>query len=339
MDDCNVAVDVLAADKHRRLERPEDDDYAPSNPVKRTSIIWCVFVVLLGATFCASAQDFTNSIHALLHQRVELEKRDVAIVVGLVDEHGSTVVSCGKIDNGSDHDVNGDTVFEIGSITKTFTALLLADMAERGKMKLDDLASKYLPESAKMPARNGKEITLVDLATHSSGLPGTSLTWIPERAENPRADYTVSKLFQFATNCKLTRDPGTKFEYSTAGISLLGEAIAYKSGTNYEALLQDRICRPLGMASTRITLPPQLKNRSAVGHNFYGYSVPETYWGALAPGAGLHSTANDLLKYLAAQLSLTKSPLTPAIEKSHAVYFRAGMDTDLAEDTDIGWVG
>jgi D-alanyl-D-alanine-carboxypeptidase/D-alanyl-D-alanine-endopeptidase len=291
--------------------------------------------LFLSAAFCVSAQNVTNAIRAFLQQRLEVQKREEAVVVGLIDERGSAVVSCGKMDNGSDRDVTADTIFEIGSVTKTFTALLLADMVERGEMKLDDPVQKYLTDSVHMPTRNGKEITLVQLATHTSGLPGASVTWIPKRAENPRAEYTVAKLFQFATRCKLTRDPGTKYEYSTAGIALLGEAIARKSGINYEKLVRDRICRPLAMESTYMTVPPQLTNRTATGHNFYGYAVPPTYWGALSPGAGLKSTANDLLKYLAAQLGLTRSPLASALEKSHAVQFKAGNNTDLAVDTDI----
>jgi hypothetical protein len=81
--------------------------------------------------------DFTHAIHAFLERRVEVEKRDVSIVVGIVDEHGSRVVSCGKMDNGTDQEVNGDTLFDIASITKPFTGLLLQDMIERGEMKLE----------------------------------------------------------------------------------------------------------------------------------------------------------------------------------------------------------
>src|SRR5208282_6653258 len=113
----------------------------------------------------------TDSIRAFLEQRIKVEKKDVGIVVGLVDEHGSSIVSYGKMDDGASPEVNGNTLFEIGSITKTFTALLLQDMIERGEMKLDDSVAKYLPQSVKMPTRNGKEITLLQLATHTSGLP------------------------------------------------------------------------------------------------------------------------------------------------------------------------
>src|SRR5215469_4271510 len=110
-----------------------------------------------------------------------------------------------------------------------------------------------------MPVRNGKEITLLELATHTSGLPGTSVTWIPKRAEDPRADYTMERLYEFASGCKPARDPGTKYEYSTAGIALLGQAIALKAGMDYESLVEDRICRPLEMNSTVLTLTPELK--------------------------------------------------------------------------------
>jgi len=307
------------------------------NRVRRGCVIaqsLCLVPILFLPHLCI-AEDFTNAIHAFLQHRIE-QKRDVAVVVGLVDEHGSKIVCCGKLDNDTDEDVNGDTLFEIGSITKTFTALLLEDMVQRGQMKLNDPAAEYLPASVKMPARNGKKITLLQLATHTSGLPGTSVTWIPKRADDPRADYTIERLYEFASNCKLTRDPGTKYEYSTAGMALLGQAIALKAGMNYDSLVENRICRPLGMNSTVLTLTPELKRRFATGHNYCGYAVSSSYWGALTAGAGLRSTANDLLKYLAANLGLVQSSLTAEMQRTHDVYFHAGMDTDTGVNTDIG---
>ncbi len=94
----------------------------------------------------ASAEDFTEAIHAYLQQCFSAGRIDGGCVVGLVDEHGSSVVSYGKMDNGTDQKIDGDTLFEIGSVTKTFTALLLADMVEHGQMKLDDPVAKYLPD-------------------------------------------------------------------------------------------------------------------------------------------------------------------------------------------------
>jgi serine-type D-Ala-D-Ala carboxypeptidase/endopeptidase len=293
----------------------------------------CCTLFLSAFPFRASAEDFTNAIGAFLQQRVEVEKRDVGIVVGIVDDHGSSVVSCGKMDNGTDQEVNGDTLFDLASITKTFTALLLQDMVERGKMKLDDPVAKYLPESVKMPARNGKEITLLQLATHTSGLP-----LLPDNAgpksRLPTADYTFEKLDAFVSGYKLTREPGTKYEYSNPGIALLGQAIALKAGTNYESLVVNRICRPLGMDSTRFTLTPELKSRFATGHNQLGHAVPSWDWGALASAAALRSTANDMLKYVSANLGLAASSLTPLMAKTHDAHFHADV---IDEDVGLGW--
>jgi CubicO group peptidase (beta-lactamase class C family) len=295
--------------------------------------IRCIFFTILLSVFPlhASAENFTDAIHAFLQHRVDIEKRDVGLVVGIVDANGSHIISYGKLDNGTDQNVNGDTVFELGSITKTFTGLLLQDMVERGQMKLDDPVAKYLPASVKMPTFNGSEITLLQLATHTSGLPGTSVTWTPKRADNPRAEYTIDKMYNFLSDYKLPRQPGKKYEYSTLGTAVLGHAIALKAETEYESLVVDRICRPLKMDSTLITLTPEMKTRFATGHNPFGYAVPGSYWGALAPGAAFRSTANDLLKYVSANIGITPSDLTPLMKKTHL--FQAHQDIN---DIDIG---
>jgi serine-type D-Ala-D-Ala carboxypeptidase/endopeptidase len=271
----------------------------------------------------ASVEDFTTAIRAFLQRRVEVEKRNVSMVVGIVDEHGSSIVSCGKMDTSTDREVNGDTLFEIGSITKTFTALLLQDMVERGEMKLDDPVAKYLPASVRIPTRNGKEITLLHLATHASGLPRMPDNLDPKRADNLAADYTAEKLYVFLSGCKLTRDPGAKVEYSNLGLGLLGHIIAVKAGTDFESVVVDRICRPLKMDSTRITLTPELKQRFAQGHNQMGYPVSGLDFDVLMGTGALHSTANDMLKYVAANLGLAPSSLTLLMERTHAVHFQS----------------
>ncbi len=278
-------------------------------------------IVLLGLlsafSLPAAKDDFTNLLQAYLQHCIEAEKINAGIVVGLVDEHGSRIISYGKLDNGTDQEVNGDTLFEIGSDGKTFTALLLQEMVRRGEMKLDDPVTKYLPSSMRMPTRNGKQITLRQLATHCSGLPGIPDNLEPERADNPYADYTVEKLYAFLANHKLTRDPGAPSEYSNLGMGLLGHVISLKAGMNYEALVVDRICRPLKMESTRITLTPELKSRFATGHNLFGEPVPGWDVPVLSGSGALRSTVNDLLKYVSANLGLIPSSLTPLMKKTH----------------------
>lgn len=266
-----------------------------------------------------------DSIRAFLQRRIEVEKRDVGMVVGLVDKRGCNIVSYGKMNRCTDEEVNGDTLFEIASITKTFTGLLLQDMIERGEMKLDDPVAGYLPKSVRMPTRNGREITLFHLVTHTSGLPRNPENLDPKRADNPLAEYTAEKLYVFLSGCKLNRAPGAKFEYSNLGSGLLGHVIARKAGTDYESLVVDRICRPLKMDSTRITLTPELKVRFATGHNQFGYAVSSMDFQSQVGCGALRSTANDLLKYVAANLGLTPSSLTPLMEKTHAVQFQSAL--------------
>jgi D-alanyl-D-alanine-carboxypeptidase/D-alanyl-D-alanine-endopeptidase len=276
----------------------------------------CLAFLSVAYSLSAAAEDFSDSVHAFLKHSVDAEKIDGGIVFGIVDEQGNHVISYGKLDNGTDQGVNGDTLFEMGSDTKTFTALLLADMIERGEMNLDDPVAKYLPASIQMPTNGGKQITLHHLATHTSGLPGIPDNLDPKRADNPYADFTVEKLYDFLSRYQLSRDPGEKSEYSNLGVGLLGHAIALKAGKDYESLVVERVCRPLKMDSTRITLSPELNARFAVGHNRFGERVPHWDVPTLAGAGALRSTANDMLKYLSANLGLAPSSLTPQMEKT-----------------------
>jgi Beta-lactamase len=113
-----------------------------------------------------------------------------------------------------------DSVFEIGSITKVFTAILLADMADRGEVKLDDPVAMYLPADVRIPERSGRKITLLDLSTQSSGLPRMPDNLRPSNPLNPYADYTVAQMFDFLGRYQLPRDIGAEFEYSNLGVGL-----------------------------------------------------------------------------------------------------------------------
>ena len=209
--------------------------------------------------------------------------------------------------------VDGDTVFEIGSVTKTFTATLLADMVKRGLVRLDDPVAKYLPKGVKVPSRGGKEITLLDLATHRSGLPRMPANFNPADPDNPYADYTAAKLFEFLANYALTRDIGASYEYSNLGAGLLGEALARKAGKSYEALLAERIFRPLEMNSTGIVLRPEMAARLAMGHSQLLTPVKNWDMDALAGAGAIRSTVNDMLNYVAAYMGLKPSPLAAAM--------------------------
>jgi CubicO group peptidase (beta-lactamase class C family) len=252
-------------------------------------------------------------IRKILVDRIDVQHQSVGIVIGVIGPGGRRVISYGSLEKGDPRALNGDTVFEIGSATKVFTSLLLADMVQHSQVALDDPVAKYLPATVKMPERNGKSITLVDLSMHTSGLPRLPGNMSPKDPANPYADYSVEQLYQFLSGYQLTRDIGSTYEYSNLGGGLLGHVLARRAGMDYEVLVESRICAPLGMKSTAITLAPQMKARLAVGHNAALEPVKNWDLPTLAGAGALRSTANDLLIFLAANLGYSKSPLAPAM--------------------------
>lgn len=285
-----------------------------------------VSALLLQARVTRAQAGITDDeIKSILRDRIDVAKKSVGIVVGLVDEKGVRIISYGKASQNSEQMVNGDSVFEIGSVTKVFTATLLADMVERGQVSLNDPISKYLPRSVKTPTRNGKEITLLDLSSQTSGLPRMPGNFTPRDVQNPYADYSVAQMYEFISGYTLTRDIGAKYEYSNLGVGLLGHILALRAGKDYETLVRTRICSPLKMNSTRITLTPAMQARLATGHNPVRLPVPNWDLPTLAGAGALRSTVNDMLKFVAANLGLKKSPLLAAMQKTHQSRHNTGV--------------
>jgi len=295
---------------------------------------------LVALTSVATAQEAAKSampsdseIRQILVDRIDVQHQSVGIVVGVIGPEGRRVIAYGHLGQGDSRPLNSDTVFEIGSLTKVFTSLLLADMVQRGEVALDDPVSSYLPASVRMPQRNGRQITLVDLAMHTSGLPRLPTNLQIKNPDNPYASYTVADLYQFLSSYQLNRDPGSQYEYSNLGGGLLGHVLALRAGMSYEALVRSRICDPLGMKDTRITLTPEMKARLAVGHNQGLEPVANWDFPALAGAGALRSTASDMLTFLAANLGYTKSPLAPAMAamlKVRRPTGQPGLETGLA---------
>jgi CubicO group peptidase (beta-lactamase class C family) len=245
------------------------------------------------------------AIRGILEQRIR--KQAHAIAVGVVDGGRRRVVTAGGLE--------GDSVLEIGSVTKAFTGILLAEMNQRGEVALDDPVRKHLPEGVRVPARNGKEITLAHLSEHSSGLPPLPPNLTPPDPANPYAGYTVEKLYAALGAIQLGRDPGEKYEYSTLGAGLLGHVLALRAGQSYEALLRERVLAPLGMSSTAIVLAETLKARLAPGHDRDRQPAKNWDLPVLAGAGALRSTVHDLLRFVAAHLGLlpVEGPLGGAL--------------------------
>ncbi len=256
----------------------------------------------------------TDEIRAILAKRIDQQKQALGIVVGVIEPTGRRVVAYGNLAKDDPRTLDGDTIFEMGSISKVFTSLLLADMVNGKEVTLDDPAARYLPEHVRMPERNGRPITLLDLATHSSGLPNLPSNMNRKDPANPYADYSVDELYEFLSGYALLRDPGSEVEYSNLGAGLLGQVLARRAGTDYESLVRSRITRPLGMPDTGITLTPSMKQRMATGHNAMVAPVANWDLPTLAGAGALRSSTNDMLTFLEAFLGYQESPLAPSMK-------------------------
>ena len=236
------------------------------------------------------------------------------MVVGVVTPAGSRVVSYGNSGDNDTRLVSSDSVFEIGSVTKVFTSWLLADMARRGEVDLADPAGRYLPAGTTLkPASHGQTITLADLATHTAGLPFWPSN-VPATGDSNRAlaGYTVDQLFEFVSTFDIPPDVGTRWGYSNIDAGLLGILLGHRMGSTFDALLAVRITDPLKMTSTAVTVSSDMSSRLVTGHDAQLNIAPRWSVPAMAAGGSLHSSANDLLTFIAA-LGDMRSPIAAVL--------------------------
>ena len=253
-----------------------------------------------------------SAILAVLKTRVD-SGRAPGIVVGILEQGRRRYVAYGSA-GPAGVPVDERTVFEIGSISKTFTGLLLADAVTRGEVQLDQPVAELLPEGTRVPAKDEKAITLEHLATHRSGLPRLPANLMPADAADPYAAYDAQRLYAFLAGHALSRSPGDSAEYSNLGVGLLGHALTRRANApSWGALVQRRITGPLGMRETFAEVPAGLRERLAAGHGQTMAAVPAWHFDALAGAGALRSTAADMLTYLAAALDTSHGPLRRAM--------------------------
>ena len=254
------------------------------------------------------------------------------IVIGVFEKDSARIVAGGT---GAAAAVDANTLFEIGSITKVFTALLFADMVNRREVSLDDPAAKYLPAGHRMPERNGRPITLRDLATHRSGLPRMADDMqAVHHPDGPFADYDETRLLAFLDRHELARDAGSEWEYSNLGMGLLGYLLGRAVGSDYETLVRTRITAPLGMNDTRISLPNSHAGRLAAPFDAYMRPVKPWDLSILAGAGGIRSTAADMLIFARAAITPT-SPIAAAMKTVLAV--RTPIQSSRGVEQALGW--
>jgi len=275
----------------------------------------CSFVLCLMFMSTLHAQGIPDRIKQSIRQGVD-NGYHASVIIGTIDASGCEYYAYGKTSLPDGNTPTEEVLFEIGSVTKVFTSLLLAEMTERGEVTLQDPISMYLPGEVNIPPETGR-ITLAQLATHTSGLPR-----IPDNMENlyepnPYKHYAQEQMFEFLSTYRLKSQPGEKAEYSNLGMGLLGWLLARQSGLTYEQLLHERITDPLRLDDTLITLSPTIHGRLAKGYNM-DVEVPPWDFQCLAGCGALRSSAQDMLSFLAANMGLKKTYLTTAMENTHA---------------------
>jgi serine-type D-Ala-D-Ala carboxypeptidase/endopeptidase len=292
---------------------------------------------------CHAQITVSQEVKDNIKQRVD-NGTNPGIVIGVVNGDKTEFYSYGVKSLATKEPVDERSVFEIGSITKTFTGILLADQVIKGKMSLDDPLQKYLPDGITAPSRNGAAIKLVNLTNHTSSLPRMPGNFSPANPANPFADYSEKQMYDFLKSYELPRDIGSQYEYSNYAAGLLGHVLATWQGKTYEALMIEVIANPLGMQDTRTTFTPTMKKNLAMGHS--GLTQVENWdLNTLAGAGGIRSNAIDMLKYVRANTGNIKSKLYPAMQLSHKnsrveganPIVGLGWHTIIADDREIVW--
>jgi CubicO group peptidase (beta-lactamase class C family) len=265
------------------------------------ALIWCVSLIAAAASMPAP------TLQAAIDVRVAAP--GTAIAVGVIDHGKVETYFAGT--TGNDRPLDEHTLFEIGSVTKTFTATVLASMVLAHQVKLDDPAAAYLPKSVHVPGRDGLSITLLRLAEQRSGLPRLPSNMDDVAGTDPYADYTIPDMYAFLNSYTLPRDPGATYEYSNYGIGLLGQLLANRANETYQALVAQRVLAPLGMTDTTFaTVPASDPPTLAVGHDLGGQPVASWHLQAILPAGGIRSSLADMLRYL--RCNLGQGPLAAA---------------------------
>jgi len=318
-----LALSIVAVPGYAQQENEAGNDAAPPLPERAPS---------------------SDAIRSLLASRIDAGQESLGYVALVRDDAGPRLVTYGTAGDPQSRPLDGDTVFEIGSITKVFTALLLADMVARGEVKLTDPVEEYLPAEGRPKSFDNKPISLLDLVTYTSGLPRLPTNFKPQDKENPYADYTVEQLYKFLSEYTPRYYPGSHYEYANLGFGLLGHVLALHAGRSYEELVVSRICEPLGLTDTRVTLTQAMRERLAQGHDKSLHPVPSWDLPTLAGAGALRSTANDMMRFLDAAQGKCKTDLTPAFQSllevrrqtdTNGVYAAAGWFVETSHNDEL----
>ncbi|WP_126243794.1 serine hydrolase domain-containing protein [Chitinophaga rhizosphaerae] len=258
----------------------------------------------------------------------------VGLMVGVIDGKKSHVYAYGETATGNGKLPTGQTLFQIGSLSKTFTGILLAAQIVRGEVKADDPISKYLPDTVRMNWFEGQPVTMLMLTNHTSAMP----RWEPVMKypnfdmKQPYRHFQLPQLYDFLNKYTPAAAPGKRYDYSNIAVGLLGELLGRNKGIGYGELLYQGILRPLKMRKTRLTASPVASRTMASGYTKEKKIQGPWVMSAVAAAGGIESNMDDMLKYARANINPGKGELGDAIRLSHQQTF-AGSNAIIG----MGW--
>lgn len=308
--------------------------------VKYFTLIVALLMVAVSLSACVSDGSAASELPRLKNSKLSKEIKEACanyqkkgtytgMSVAVIVDGEVAYFNFGTMEQGG-KPVNENTLYEIASITKVFTGTLLADAVLSGKVNLDDPVQNYF--DSRVPHYRGEQMTLVQLASHSSGLPRMPYNF--KSTSNPYNDYKEEDLLEYLEKGVLVRAPGTGYEYSNLGLGLLGYTLSKVDGRSYEQLLREVILDKLEMSSTAVYLNDEQQQRKATPHLMNGKPTQEWDFDVLQPCGGLKSTARDLAHWAAACMGSLEidEQLTQAIKLATKTHYW-GPDARVG----LGW--
>ena len=328
----------------KRIAKP----FAASKPsAHAAALCLAAFVAVVALPLAVQAKD------KLLDETLELsgtilfvETKVPALVIGAVRNGETSVFGFGKVGPADDRAPDGSTLMRIGSITKAFTGAVLASLVSDGTVKFTDPLQARLGWNVQIPAKDGKIIRLIDLVTHTSGLPREA-EHSPAPADDPFRTITKEAFVQNLQGAPLLFAPGTGALYSNFGFDLLAQALAGAAGKPYQELLRERVLKPAGLESTVFAPDAEQRQRVMRGHDFNGALMPDVPTAPMIVGSGgLYSTADDILRWISWHLDRFSPAGAEMRLIDHAAYVQRdglnpvfGLDESGRMDAmGLGWV-
>jgi D-alanyl-D-alanine-carboxypeptidase/D-alanyl-D-alanine-endopeptidase len=270
-------------------------------------------LVALAASAQEKSEVPADPLAATILERIGYDKRDVCLMAGVASQKTRVIFACTR--EGGPAALDRDSIFELGSLSTVFAGLLLADMVRKGEVALDDPASKYSLPGARLPTRDGREITLRHLITHTASLPAMPPGLAPEEFLRRAMPGDPAPLYEALARVQLDRPIGAEVAYSPLGFLWLSDLLARRAGNPYEELVRERVLEPLGMRDTAVMLSAEQAKRRVQGHD-RGYKPvpPLEFPPSLAGAAGYNASLDDLLKLAEALAGRRKTPLDETIE-------------------------